>query len=259
MIFDEKSNVTVVITSCGRFDLLEKTLLSFEKYNSYPIKKIIITEDSGNNAVYDALPKKWLPHTEIILNEKKLGQIKSIDLAYGKVDTDYIFHCEDDWEFYRDNFIEDSLCLLENDDKLLQVWLRDYDKDIKKYYSFISIEDNQQFNDIQFSKVKSTHSMMRGFSFNPGIKRLADYKKIGQYNIGKSSDLTEGVLSIAYSMYGMYVVILKKSAVKHIGWDNHIPTDKEIFKKSKKIKYISIGFFVGVVITSALAYLLKSI
>ena len=41
-----KKEVTLVITSAGRFDLLKETLDSFFEYNTYPIKKIIITEDS---------------------------------------------------------------------------------------------------------------------------------------------------------------------------------------------------------------------
>jgi len=40
------NDVSLVITSCGRFDLLERTLDSFFKYNTYPIKEVIITEDS---------------------------------------------------------------------------------------------------------------------------------------------------------------------------------------------------------------------
>ena len=40
------NDVSLVITSCGRFDLLERTLDSFFEYNTYPIKKVIITEDS---------------------------------------------------------------------------------------------------------------------------------------------------------------------------------------------------------------------
>ena len=39
-------DVSLVVTSCGRFDLLERTLDSFFKYNTYPIKEVIITEDS---------------------------------------------------------------------------------------------------------------------------------------------------------------------------------------------------------------------
>ena len=37
--------VTVVITSCGRLDLLDKTLSSFMEFNTYPIEKFIIIDD----------------------------------------------------------------------------------------------------------------------------------------------------------------------------------------------------------------------
>ena len=39
--------VTMVITSCNRAELLEKTLESFVKYNTYPIKETFIIDDSG--------------------------------------------------------------------------------------------------------------------------------------------------------------------------------------------------------------------
>ena len=81
MIFSSKSNVTLVITSCNRFDLLKKTLESFSKNNTYPIKEIIIIEDSGNPKIRNIIPNQWLDNTKLIINEKNLGQIKSIDLA----------------------------------------------------------------------------------------------------------------------------------------------------------------------------------
>ena len=102
--FSEDSEVTVVITSCGRFDLLKKTLDSFFTFNTYPVKKVIITEDSGDDGVYTAIPEEYKNYFTIIVNKPKLGQIRSIDKAYSLVDTDYIFHCEDDWDFYRDGF-----------------------------------------------------------------------------------------------------------------------------------------------------------
>ena len=42
---------------------------------------------------------------KIIYNDVNIGQCKSIDKAYELVDTEYIFHCEDDWEFTSPNFI----------------------------------------------------------------------------------------------------------------------------------------------------------
>src|SRR5271170_1236016 len=50
---DITSDVTVVVTSCGRQDLLERTMDSFLKYNRYPISKYIIVEDSGDVSMND--------------------------------------------------------------------------------------------------------------------------------------------------------------------------------------------------------------
>ena len=43
------------------------------------------------------------------------------------VDTEYIFHMEEDWEFLKPSFIEDSMKVLEADENILQVWLRGVD------------------------------------------------------------------------------------------------------------------------------------
>ena len=77
--------VTLVITSCGRFDLLEETLDSFFECNTYPIKKIIITEDSTEGKKLERLISKYDGKNQefrLIVNETRLGQLKSIDKAY---------------------------------------------------------------------------------------------------------------------------------------------------------------------------------
>lgn len=45
--------ITFVLTSCGRNDLLEKTLDSFFKWNTYPIERYIISEDSVDPKVFE--------------------------------------------------------------------------------------------------------------------------------------------------------------------------------------------------------------
>ena len=40
--------ITLCLTSCNRWNLLEKTIDSFLKLNSYPIKEYLIYEDSNN-------------------------------------------------------------------------------------------------------------------------------------------------------------------------------------------------------------------
>ena len=49
---------------------------------------------------------KWLA------TGKRIGQMPAIDEAYRQVETEYIFHCEDDWEFTAPGFIERSLAVL---------------------------------------------------------------------------------------------------------------------------------------------------
>ena len=104
--------LSFVLTSCGRFDLLEQTLKSFFSYNTYPIDQFLLVEDSGRKEVLDVL-RQFPAKFEVILNETSMGQILSIDLAYARVTQPWIFHCEDDWEFFRPGLLEDSKRILE--------------------------------------------------------------------------------------------------------------------------------------------------
>jgi len=251
MNFNEQSNVTIVITSCGRFDLLKETIYSLDKFNTYPIKAVIITEDSGKNEVSEVIPEHWLENTKVIVNNPKLGQIKSVDLAYKLVDTEYIFHCEDDWSFYRSGFIEDSIKILKNDSNTLSVYLRDFTDDVSVHYDNHYLKNKKTIDNVEYAKLLCNKGVWGGFSFNPGLRRKSDYEVIGQYDTGKSSDIRERELSAHYLSRGMYVSILTKSAVKHIGWDSHILTENELrhLKKIKKVKvkYSLIGFAVGII------------
>lgn len=257
--FSEDSNVTLVITSCGRFDLLKNTLNSFFEFNTYPIKKAIITEDSGDKAVYSAIPEKYKTNIDIIINKPKLGQIRSIDKAYSLVDTDYIFHCEDDWDFYRNNFIEDSIKVLETNKNAYQVWLRSYYYDIKRDYPFHTLGDKFTAENVTYFRLLSSNEKWQGFSFNPGLRRKSDYLKIkGGYSSFLDENTGASIVESTISKYmkdnKMYAAILENDAVAHTGYDQHIADQNELKKKRKrKIKNVFIaltlfllGFFIGI-------------
>lgn len=139
MQFSQESDITLVVTSCGRLDLLKLTLESFDRFNSAPIREVFITEDSGDERVRTAVPAHWKDHCTFFVNRPKLGQLASIDLAYEQVKTPYIFHCEDDWEFYRPGFVEDSKAILEQRPDILQVWLRSYAHDLRVHSPYIHL------------------------------------------------------------------------------------------------------------------------
>ncbi len=113
-----KEPYTIALTSCGRFDLLEKTLDSLiPRLESLP-KKILIIEDSGNYEVENVLGRFRTRDLSIetIINKERIGQVRSIDKLYSSIQTDWVFHCEDDWEFIDSGFLHNSYLLMKKYD-----------------------------------------------------------------------------------------------------------------------------------------------
>lgn len=241
-----------MITSCGRLDLLKNTILTLDKYNTYPIKKVIITEDAGK-LLDDVIPEHWKSHTKVIVNEQNLGQLACIDLAYKTVDTAYVFHCEDDWEFYREGFIEDSLVILEHQPDVLLVWLRSFHHDVVPRYPFHYLGEKHRVGNVVFYELKSNNDQWRGFTFNPSLRRLADHKKISPVSRFASGAAGESMLSQEFDKMGMKTAILENDAVAHTGFGRHVMENSEAakYEKKKKIrqfKYIMLlilGVFFG--------------
>lgn len=188
-----KPAITLVVTSCARWDLLTHTVASFTRYNTYPTDATIIQED-----------------------REREGQIVTIDKAYAKVTTPYIFHCEDDWEFLAPGFVEKSMEILECCPDIITVWLQNGMKHPTEKRGNITLLQ-RGFRDIY-----------HGFSFTPGLRRLADYQKIGRYQDhvptrrGVAHDVGEGGLSKLYDSMGYRAAILDDTYVRHIGENRHI-------------------------------------
>jgi hypothetical protein len=218
-------DVTMVITSSGRLDLLRRTIDSFKRHNTYPISKYILIEDSGrmNNAVEI---RKLYPSIHLIANVQNIGQVKSIDTAYSEVKTEYIFHCENDWEFQQGGFIEKSMSILETDAKILTVWLRGPNDtngqpvEMQSTYSIYNTELDRKITDYY---LMSTHyqTFWHGFTWNPGLRRLADYKSIAPFSSflqpGDFAALTECRIGQKYFDMGFRAAILPEQYVRHIG------------------------------------------
>ena len=211
--------VTLFLTSCGRPELLRKTLESFVKFNTYPIEEAIIMEDSGEKGINDFV-KKLLPFpTTILYNETRIGQMASINNGLPYLKTAYVFHCEEDWEFYDYGFIEKSLEILKKNNKITSVWLRSH-QEIKDRYSDFTINKVDQENYYLIGP------NIGNFSFNPGLKTLEVAKMFSPYKGG----ICEGKLSHSFRDINMTSAITDHLTgyVRHIGWDHHVPTFIEI-------------------------------
>ncbi len=214
------SDTTVVITSCGRPDLLQQTLDSFFRWNTYEIEKIVVVEDAGIPGIVDHLklryqqaPICWIEHPT------RMGQIRAIDDGYAQVTTDYIFHCEDDWEFYRGLFIEESKAILGLRSDILQVWIRELD-DTNGH----PIEpDIYQAGEVSYRLPEiDFRGFAHGFTFNPGLRRLANYRAIGSYGSHvvyntANPQISELLLGALYKALGFRAAILMQGCCRHIG------------------------------------------
>ncbi|AVD87334.1 MULTISPECIES: hypothetical protein [unclassified Pseudomonas] len=232
MRFSVDSDITLVVTSCGRFDLLRQTLDSFDRCNTAPIREVFITEDSGDDAVHACVPEHWKPHCQVFVNRPKLGQLASIDLAYRHVKTPYIFHCEDDWKFYRQGFVEDSHAILEASPGLLQVWLRSYAHDLAIHSPYIHLGERQVIAGVPCYPLLSDKADWQAFSLNPGLRRLSDYQRLAPF----AAYAGEKALSRRYAELNLAAVTLEGDAVLHTGFGMHVTLPGEDRRKARRRK-----------------------
>lgn len=214
-----EDGVTFIVTSCGRPELLKQTLDSFIACNTYPVARHILVEDSGSRDMLDFVHRHYGDLFDAILfNEPRLGQIQSIDRVYAEVDTPYIFHCEDDYEFLRGGFIEDSLSVLKHDPEAITVWLRNlWESNQHKFEQRIRFTDDG----VMYRRVlpKATRkATWYGFTFNPGLRRLADYERIKPFmSVGHELEI-----NYAYHALGFHGVTLEEGAARDIGRGHHV-------------------------------------
>ncbi|AZC15946.1 glycosyltransferase family 2 protein [Pseudomonas sp. CMR5c] len=255
MLFSETSDISVVVTSCGRFDLLKRTLESFDRFNTAPIRRVFITEDSGDKEVENCIPEHWRAHTQFFVNVPRLGQLRSIDLAYEQVQTSWIFHCEDDWDFYREGFIEESQVLLENDPQALQVWLRSFHHDLAVHSPYIFLNERKVVDGIPFYLLGSHKADWQGFSLNPGLRRKVDYLLHAPY----SAFSGEKDLSRIYARDNRHGLILENDAVLHTGFGEHVELPKERVDKQRRKRRDRIKLAAVFILGLALGWLIHGI
>jgi hypothetical protein len=217
------SDVTVVLTSCNRPDLLQKTLDSFFIMNTYSLERFIIIDDSMQIGCNDFVKERYPFPIELIYNSTKLFQIRSIDTAYSMVTTPYIFHMEEDWQFVKSGFIEASKPVLEAAENVVQVWLRGLDDTTLQHPCLpgtYEVDGNQLV-------VVDYNGVWNGFSFNPSLKRLSDWKLLpngydGIPRLTRPDVTLEVDISIHYGKQKMIAMRFIESYVTHIGWNRHV-------------------------------------
>lgn len=221
------NDVTIVFTSCGRFDFLKKTIDSFMSMNTYDIKKIIVIDNSSNKDGFDIINGMFRKHkveTQIIINETNIGQVASIDKAYSFVETNYIFHCEDDWIFTKPNFIEKSLDVLSFDEKISNINIRYRFNGQRGSMHPINPNPKKTNNGvIYYEYALNFLNEWHGFSWNPGLRRKSDYDLIKPYK----QYVNEQGVGLVYKNLDFKSACLEEQYCYHIGGDETTPLANE--------------------------------
>lgn len=208
---ENRPTVSAVVTSCRRFDLLEKTLKSFLEHNDYPLDELIVIEDSDDRGIYGIEPLLEGTRHRIIFNGKNIGQIASIDKAYAEITSDYIFHMEDDWLFTRKGFIARAIAILEQERQAIMVTVRD-DADMPRYVrSLRTRRVGAASYKLAFPEL---HFLWHTFTFNPGLRRMEDYRAISGGYVALGD---EASLSRHYKSENRDMAWLIGGGVKHAG------------------------------------------
>lgn len=220
--------VTAVVTSCARHDLLAITLRSFFAHNAHSETRMIVVEDGPQDpdesvkAEFAGRPIRW------INTGGRAGQLRAVDLAYSQVETPYIFHMEDDWEFVRPGFMDKSIKILEAEPMCLQVWIKG--KPGRRGHGAEPVDRVSQGVDWR-PVIRDRKNFWHGFSFNPGLRRLRDYRLLGKFADVVESQLGKGAvgeaqLSEIYGSIGYFSAQLweddGEAFVAHIGGDRHV-------------------------------------
>jgi hypothetical protein len=188
---------------------------------------MIVIDDSGNEDVQqeiadylDAVRFKNRYGVRFLKNKENIGQVRSIDKAYTEVTTPYIFHCEEDWEFYKHGFMERSIDVLEHDKNIMMVWLREVTDTNGQPVE----QEVHSVNETAYRLVsQGFQGIWHGFTWNPGLRRTEDYNKVkpfSQYGENHEAAIAECLVGQEYHKLGYRGAILTEGYVKHIGADD---------------------------------------
>ncbi|TXI01207.1 MAG: glycosyltransferase family 2 protein [Pseudorhodobacter sp.] len=200
--------ITHCMTIGNRPDLLRQTLGSLQTLRNLPT---IAINDFNDTATNDVL-QEMCPNAVIVGPRHHLGHHPAVDQMYSHVKTPYIFHNEDDWEFFRTDFLRDAIALLEAVPLITSVCLRDTD-DLVHSYDQCSKIVTDELNGIRFQRLDNLHDQWHGFTFNPHVTKLSTWKGLGGY----SQFAKERHVSRHLRSKGQFVAFLRPGACRHSG------------------------------------------
>ena len=230
-----QNNVSLCLTIGRRPHLLRSTLNSLLHRENF--KQIIAINDFRDQETNDVF-KELCPAGILINLDEQVGHHRAVDFMYSKVTSPYILHCEDDWLFNSELMLNESIQLLKWNKNIGSVCLR-------KIEDFNLNEDQesnliiQQHGDVKFCRLDGMHEQWHGYTFNPHVTSLLQWKESGPYSAFKK----ERHISRKLRSAGTFVAYLQPGSCVHIGVDDSVsnPIKKSKFSFREFLKKLGIS------------------
>lgn len=231
--------ITITTTTCKRIDLFKKTINSFIEccldLTKYEIDKWYVIDDNSCEEEFNEMKKLYPFLTFIRKTPAQKGHARSINMLLKHVKTDYLFHLEDDWQFFhKDNFLTYLFDILHDREEIKQALLNNtYGEVLEKdklvgghKYTTHSMKLN--YLEHEFCPTKEemdTFNTKWGFqpncaywphfSFRPGLTKTEIFKKLGPFK----EDVWHFEMNYAYNYVkeGYKTCFLPGLVCKHIG------------------------------------------
>lgn len=220
--------ITQCLTIGRRPDLLRRTLESQTgTLAELPCLAVNDFGDEETNQVF----RELRPNGRIVGPGHHVGHHKAVDAMYSEVETPYIFHNEDDWQFDRSDFLQDAMVLLDADPKISAVCVRAMED-----FPFSDEERSKIAKDeaggVSYFRLTDLHPQWHGYTFNPHLTRTTLWQEIGPFATMKK----ERHISRKLRAEGRFVAFLSPPACAHIGEDRSVANaPPSLFKRVKNL------------------------
>lgn len=161
-------DLTITMTTCNRLELTRRTLRSLQEFES--IKAVRVLVDCYNETFVEELrrefPSVLLENSTSDSENKNVRHMNNLQQLFKNVKTKWWFHCEDDWEFFRGGFIEDSMRVLTNTSDIYMVIGRQantFKPHVNKTYGWV----NDEYSVLRTNS--GPHGYFTSYTANPAL------------------------------------------------------------------------------------------
>ena len=225
--------VTFTITTCKRFDLFEKTMNSFLNCceDVHLISNWICVDDNSSTEDRKKMQEKYPFFNFYFKSPEEKGHAQSMNILLRMIQTPYVFHMEDDWQFYSIKpYIKQCIEVLNHNSELGQCLVNknyaETHEDIKliggifnktehglRYYVHDHDNDEDSFRTKYGNGFNCAY--WPHYSLRPGITKTEVFRKIGLYK----PEVAHFEMEYArrYIQQGYKTAFLDTINAKHIG------------------------------------------